>query len=157
MIDEGNSIKANPTFKPLKGMTSMSECVFCQIIRKQAPASIVYEDEQVAAFLSNRPVNVGHTLVVPKKHYVNIYEIPEEETAYLFKIVKRVTHAVKDATGIDAIRIVQNNGKDAGQIVFHLHMHIIPMKPQSQFRHENGFRAAELLEKDAEKIRLHVQ
>ena len=57
----------------------MSECVFCKIIRKEAPATIVYEDDKVVAFLSNRPVNVGHTLVVPKRHYENIYEIPEEK------------------------------------------------------------------------------
>jgi histidine triad (HIT) family protein len=133
----------------------MSEiaCAFCQIIRKEAPASIVYEDEQVAAFLSNHPVNVGHTLVVPKKHYSDIYEIPEEEAAYLFKITKRIAQAVKEATEIEAIRIVQNNGKDAGQVIIHLHVHVIPMKSQSQFRHESGFRALELLEKDAEKIR----
>jgi histidine triad (HIT) family protein len=137
-------------------MTLMSECVFCQIIRKEAPASIVYEDEQVVAFLSNRPVNVGHTLVAPKKHYVNIYEIPEEEAAYLFRIVKRIAHAVNDAIGVEGIRIVQNNGEAAGQVVFHLHVHVIPMKPYSQFRHENGFRALDLLEKDAEKIRKHL-
>ena len=134
----------------------MSECIFCQIIRKEAPASIVYEDEQVVAFLSNRPVNVGHTLVAPKKHYVNIYEIPEEEAAYLFRIVKRVAYAVKDATGVEGIRIVQNNGEAAGQVVFHLHVHVIPMKPYSQFRHESGFRVAELLDKDAEKIRRYL-
>jgi histidine triad (HIT) family protein len=132
---------------------SETACIFCQIIRKEAPASVVYEDEQVAAFLSNRPVNVGHTLVVSKKHYADIYEIAEEEAAHLFKITKRIAQAVKEATDIEAIRIVQNNGKDAGQVIFHLHLHIIPMKPQGQFRHENGFRPLELLEKDAEKIR----
>ena len=108
----------------------MSECIFCQIIQKQVPASIIYEDEQVVAFLSNRPVNVGHTLVVPKKHYENIFEIPEEEAAYLFRIVKRIAQAVKDATGAEGIRIVQNNGEAAGQVIFHLHVHIIPLKPQ---------------------------
>ena len=135
----------------------MSECIFCQIIRKEAPASIVYEDEQVVAFLSNHPVNVGHTLVAPKKHYVNIYEIPEEEAAYLFRIVKRIAYAVKNATGVEGIRIVQNNGETAGQVVFHLHMHVIPMKPYSQFQQENGFRAIKLLNKDAEKIRKHLK
>lgn len=134
----------------------MSECVFCQIMRKEAPASIFYEDEQVVAFLSNRPVNVGHTLVAPKKHYVNIYEIPEQEAAYLFKIVKKVARAVKDATGIEGIRIVQNNGKDAGQVVFHLHVHIIPMKPSSQPLQGHDFRTAKLLGEDAEKIRQHL-
>ncbi len=130
---------------------SQSSCVFCQIIQRKAPASVVYEDERVAAFLSNRPVNEGHALVVPKKHYVNIYEIPEEEAAYLFKIAKRVAQAVNEAMGNDAIRIVQNNGKDAGQVVFHLHVHVIPMTPQNQFRREIDLQAPEQLEKDAKK------
>ena len=134
----------------------MFQCVFCQIIRKEAPASIVYEDEQVVAFLSNRPVNVGHTIVVPKRHCENIYEVPEDEAAYLFRIVKRVAKAVKDATGTEGVRIVQNNGKDAGQVVFHLHIHVIPMKPSSQPLHEHDFRAAELLGEDAEKIKQHL-
>ena len=134
-------------------MTQTSKCVFCQIIRKEAPASMVYEDEQVAAFLSNRPVNVGHTLVVPKKHYTDVYEIPDEEAAYLFKVAKRIARAVKEATGIQGIRIVQNNGRDAGQVIFHLHVHVIPMKPHDHFFHENGVRTPELLEADAEKIR----
>lgn len=141
----------------------MSECIFCQIIRKEAPASIVYEDEQVVAFLSNRPVNEGHALVVPKKHYANIYEIPEEDAAYLFKIVKRVAHAVRDTTGAEGIRIVQNNGKATGQVVFHLHVHVIPMKPHNQFSHDgafrdpNNYRDAEALERDAVKIRHRLQ
>ena len=137
----------------------MSECIFCQIIRKKAPASIVHDDEQVVAFLSNRPVNRGHTLVVPKKHYENIYEISEAEEAYLFRIVKRVAHAVKDATAAEGIRIVQNNGEVAGQVVFHLHVHVIPMKSRSQFSHDgafrdpNNYRDAEALEEDALQIR----
>lgn len=135
----------------------MSECIFCQIIRKQAAASVVYEDSRVIAFLSHHPVNPGHTLVVPKKHYENIYEIPEDEAAQLFLIAKQTAKAVRDATGIEGIRIVQNNGKDAGQIVFHLHIHIIPMKPHEQFHHENGFRPHEMLDKDAEKIRTFLK
>ncbi len=137
----------------------MSACIFCQIIRKEAPVNRVYEDEQVVAFLSHRPVNVGHTLVVPKKHYVNIYEISEDEAAYLFRIVKRVASAVRDAVGAEGVRIVQNNGEAAGQVVFHLHVHIIPMKPHNQFSHDGAFRdptsqrSADALEKDAEKIR----
>ena len=134
----------------------MSECAFCKIIRKEAPANIVYEDEQVAAFLSNRPVNIGHTLVVPKKHYENIYQIPEQEAAYLFKVAKRVAHAVHDSFKPEGIRIVQNNGEVAGQVVFHLHVHIIPMKPTDHFGHQNGVRSADLLNKDAERIRQHL-
>jgi histidine triad (HIT) family protein len=127
------------------------------------PASVVYEDEQVIAFLSNRPVNEGHTLVLPKKHYETIYEISEDEVAYLFRIVKRVAHAVNDATGAEGIRVVQNNGWAAGQVIFHLHVHIIPMRPNEGFSHGKAYRDltqprnAELLETDAQKIRNFLQ
>jgi len=137
----------------------MSDCIFCQIIQKRVWASTVYEDEQVAAFLSNRPVNVGHTLVVPKKHYENIFDITEKEAAYLFMIAKRIAQAVKEATGSEGIRIVQNNGEAAGQVIFHLHVHIIPLKPHNRFSHDGTYRDPtqhrdpEALENDAEQIR----
>ena len=140
----------------------MSECIFCQIIQKQLPSNVVYEDEQVVAFLSNRPVNEGHTLVVPKKHYANIYEISEYETAYLFKIVKRVALAVRESAHAEGIRIVQNNGEAAGQVVFHLHIHVIPMKPQEGFSHGKAYRShsnsrnVDELEMDAQKIRIFL-
>ncbi len=142
---------------------SESECVFCQIIRKQAPANMVYEDEQVVAFLSNRPVNEGHTLVVPKKHYENIYEISEEEVGYLFEIAKRIAVAVRDAVSAEGIRIVQNNGWAAGQVIFHLHVHVIPMKPNEGFTHGKAYRdfssprIQEELEKDVQKIRSQLK
>jgi histidine triad (HIT) family protein len=141
----------------------MSEnCIFCQIIQKQASASIVYEDERVVAFLSNRPVNEGHTLVVPKKHYENIYEIPEDEGSYLFKIAKRIALAVRDAVSADGIRLVQNNGWAAGQVVSHLHVHVIPMMSTEGFIHGKAYhdhtnpRGSDELEKDAERIRQHL-
>src|SRR4030042_6035068 len=119
----------------------MSEdCIFCQIIRKEVPASFVYEDDRVVAFLSNRPVNEGHTLVVPKKHYENIYDIPEEDIAYLFKVVKRGAHAVRDGMAAEGIRVVQNNGWAAGQVIFHFHVHVIPMEPTDGFVHGKAFR-----------------
>lgn len=133
-----------------------TDCVFCQIIRREVPASVVYEDDQVMVFLSNHPVNVGHTLVVPKKHYIDIFDISEQEAAYLFTIVKRVASAVRSATATEGIRIVQNNGADAGQVVFHLHIHIIPLKPSTQSLHEHSFRDAEQLHEDAEKIRQKI-
>jgi histidine triad (HIT) family protein len=134
-------------------------CIFCKIIQKRAPASVVYEDEQVVAFMSNRPVNEGHTLVVPKKHYENIYDISEDDIAYLFKIVKRVALAVRDAMDAEGIRVVQNNGWAAGQVIFHFHVHVIPMKPHEGFTHGKAYRdqtrgrMPEALEMDAEKIR----
>jgi len=67
----------------------VEQCVFCKIARNEAPASFVYEDEEVIAFLDARPINEGHTLVITRKHYENIYEAPEEEVGHLFKIVKK--------------------------------------------------------------------
>ena len=135
----------------------MSEsCIFCKIVQKEAPASIVYEDEKVVAFLSIRPINVGHTLIVPKEHYENIHDIPEEEVSYLYKIVKKLAPAVKKAVEAEGIRIVQNNGEAAGQVIFHLHVHIIPMNKDSRWMHHLENRATDALKDDARKIRQFI-
>jgi len=131
-------------------------CTFCKIVRKEAPASPVYEDDKVIAFLSIQPINIGHTLVVPKKHYENIYEIPEEEGAHLYKIVKKVAYAVKNAVSAEGVRIVQNNGEAAGQVIFHLHVHVIPMNKQHLFLHHPETRDINALEKDARRIKRFI-
>ncbi len=125
-------------------------------MRKEAPASVVYEDDKVIAFLSIQPINTGHTLVVPKKHYENIYEIPEDEVAYLYKIVKKAAYAVKNAVAAEGIRIVQNNGAAAGQVIFHLHVHVIPMNQLNSFMHYPEIRDAKALEADAARIRRFI-
>ncbi len=135
------------------------ECVFCKIIRKELPASVVYEDEQVIAFLSHRPVNEGHTLLVPKKHYRDIYDISEAEASYLFGVTKRLTQAVREAVQAPGVRIVQNNGEAAGQVVFHLHVHVIPLNLRDDIHGSGIYRnitypsKPEALKKDAEKIK----
>jgi histidine triad (HIT) family protein len=101
-------------------------CIFCRIAQKQVPASFVYEDEKVIAFLDIKPLNEGHTLVIPKSHYENIFEIPVELVAHLHGVTKRIALAVKKATNADGISISQQNGKAAGQEIFHLHVHVIP-------------------------------
>ena len=132
----------------------MSEpCAFCKIARKEASASVVYEDEKVMAFMSIRPINIGHTLVIPKQHYKNIYELPEEEVAHLYKIVKKTAHAVKEAVDAEGIRIVQNNGEAAGQVIFHMHVHVIPMNKQHSWLNHARPRNADALKDDAQKIR----
>lgn len=135
----------------------MSEnCIFCKIAQKKAPASIVYEDEKIIAFMSIQPINVCHTLVIPKNHYENIFKISEKEIAYLFTIVKKITHAVKIASGAEGIRIIQNNGKAAGQVIFHIHVHIIPMYSDSQWKHPKN-RDTKMLDQDAKRIKLAIQ
>ena len=130
-------------------------CVFCQIIRGEAPHSKVYEDKTTVAFLSNRPVNLGHTLIVPKKHYENIHEISDKEIAHLYVVVKRVAKAVDKAMQPEGIRIVQNNGEAAGQVIFHFHVHVIPMYHQMPTYH-GDVREYAALENDAELIRRFI-
>jgi len=101
-------------------------CIFCKIVKKQAPANIIYEDETVMVFLDIRPLNIGHTLVIPKKHYVDIFDIPENQLSQVHKVAKQVSVAVKKATKADGISIIQQNGKAAAQDIFHLHVHVVP-------------------------------
>ena len=90
------------------------------------PASIIYEDESVVAFLDIRPLNMGHTLIIPKAHYVDIFETPETELSSVHKVSKRISIAVKKATCADGISIIQQNGKAAGQDICHIHVHVVP-------------------------------
>jgi histidine triad (HIT) family protein len=128
-------------------------CTFCQIARGEAPANIIYEDEKAMAFLSNRPVNAGHTLVISKKHYENVFEIPEKEMMHIFKIVKKVAHAVKTAENAEGVKIVQNNGEAAGQVIFHFHVHVIPMYKTLPPLHRREIREAGELESGAKRIK----
>jgi histidine triad (HIT) family protein len=101
-------------------------CIFCKIVRKQAPISEIYEDEIVTSFLDIRPLNLGHALVIPKAHYIDIFDVPEKELATVHKVAKIVSFAIKKATGADGISIIQQNGKAAGQDIFHFHVHVVP-------------------------------
>ena len=104
----------------------MEDCLFCKIIAGNIPAVKIYEDEHALAFLDINPNNHGHTLIVPKKHFKNMLEVPAEEFALLAPAMAKVSKAV--FKGMDAIglNINVNNERPAGQIIFHLHIHIIP-------------------------------
>jgi histidine triad (HIT) family protein len=107
-------------------LTFDESCIFCKIVHKQAPASIIYEDETIIVFLDIRPLHIGHTLVIPKAHHVDIFDIPEKELSQVYKVAKQVSFAIKKATNADGISIIQQNGKAAGQDIFHLHVHVVP-------------------------------
>ena len=102
------------------------DCIFCKIVKKEIPGSILYEDAGSLAFLDINPLNKGHALVIPKKHYETMMEMPETELAELARVVRKVAIAVKKATGAPGINITQNNGRAAEQLVPHAHFHIIP-------------------------------
>ena len=107
-------------------MVEESECLFCKIVRGEIPSKKVYEDENIFAFLDINPRNPGHTLVIPKRHAETILDMSEEETGTLFQGVRKVAGMVKTATQAQGISIGQSNGKAAGQLIAHAHVHIIP-------------------------------
>ena len=107
-------------------MTRAEDCIFCNIIERHGPADIVYEDRHSIAFLDIYPLNQGHTLVISKKHYATLDEMPPDEVGLLFATVAKVMKGVREAVRADGINIGQSNGKAASQDVFHVHVHISP-------------------------------
>jgi diadenosine tetraphosphate (Ap4A) HIT family hydrolase len=108
------------------------------------------------AFLDARPANEGHTLVISRKHYENVFEIPDEQLANVFKVVKKVAAAVMKSEESEGIRILQNNGEAANQVIFHFHVHVIPeYEGQDRYRPRGTPRQDEL-EKVAAKIRRFI-
>lgn len=104
----------------------MDDCVFCNIVAGKLPSSMLYENERVAAFLDIQPVNPGHTLVVPKKHYAHALETPDEILSEILHIAKKLAPAIAKVTGATGFNITFNTGRDAGQVVMHTHLHTIP-------------------------------
>lgn len=103
-------------------------CIFCLIANGQIPSNTVYEDGDFRVILDISPAAKGHMLILPKEHYANIFELPEETAKKVLPLAKKLAAAVKEAMNADGVNIVQNNGTAAGQTVPHFHLHIIPRK-----------------------------
>lgn len=103
-------------------------CIFCQIVSRDAPSHVLYEDADYIAFLDRFPFSRGHTLVCPKKHGETIWDMGEAEIGGLFMTAARVSKAVVAAVDADGFRFVQNNGEAANQVVAHVHVHVIPVR-----------------------------
>lgn len=101
-------------------------CIFCSIINGDIPSYKVYEDDIFLAFLDISQAEIGHTLVVPKKHFENFLEMDDETASKMIILVKEIANKVKNATHASGINILNNNGVSAGQSVNHIHFHIIP-------------------------------
>nr|WP_096441038.1 HIT family protein [Alteribacter populi] len=104
----------------------MEDCIFCKIVHGEIPSAKVYEDEHVVAFFDISQVTKGHTLVIPKHHVENVYELQGETPKQLFSAVPKIANALKAEFEPIGLNIINNNGKEAGQSVFHLHLHLIP-------------------------------
>ena len=109
------------------------DTIFMKIIRREIPADIVYEDDDTIAFLDVAPAAPGHTLVVPKKLIRNIFDADDATLAAVMRTVRKIAPAVRDAVGAQGVHINSNHEEAAGQIVFHLHFHIIPRHSRSKF------------------------
>lgn len=102
------------------------DCLFCKIINGEIPCYKIYEDEDFLAFLDIHPVNLGHTLILSKQHYRNLFNLPAELLPKLGPILQKLGQAVKTGTNADGLNIGWNNESAAGQIIFHSHIHLIP-------------------------------
>jgi len=101
-------------------------CIFCRIIKGEIPAARVYEDEHVLAFMDIGPVVKGHTLVIPKSHHNPLMETPPEVLHQLISVVQKIARAQMKGLQADGINVSQANGEAAGQVVPHIHFHVIP-------------------------------
>lgn len=104
----------------------MDDCIFCKIIRGEVPSSKVYENEHVFAFLDIHPANPYHTLIIPKTHYRDIFEIPESALCEVTAIIGQLAKLYKEKLGITNVQIINSSGSEAQQDVFHLHFHLVP-------------------------------
>lgn len=112
----------------LFGRLRMPDCVFCRIARGEQEEQVVYEDADTIAFFSNRPLAKGHTLVVPKKHFVNLFDADPVSLEKATVVAQKVAQKMQTALGVEGVDLVNANGRVAGQGLFHFHLHVIPRR-----------------------------
>jgi histidine triad (HIT) family protein len=104
----------------------MDDCIFCAIASNHAPASIVYQDEKTVAFLDIHPIARGHTLVIPREHCADLFELSASEGDLVLRTVVKVATALRNELEPDGLNLLQSNGRAAGQTIFHFHFHLVP-------------------------------
>ncbi|MBD3281583.1 HIT domain-containing protein [Candidatus Uhrbacteria bacterium] len=119
------------------------DCLFCKIAAHEVESDIIYEDDKVIAFLDINPVNHGHTLVVPKKHSEQLLELPDELAEPVIATIKKIMRALMNLPDVEGVNVMQNNYEAAGQVVPHVHFHVIPRKKGDGHRHWPGIGYAE--------------
>ena len=103
-----------------------NDCIFCKIANGEIPSRTIYEDEDFRVILDLGPATKGHALILPKEHYANLFELPEDTAAAAMKVAKKLSAQMVENLGADGLNLVQNNGEVAGQTVKHFHLHLIP-------------------------------
>lgn len=132
----------------------MSNCLFCKIVKNEIPSAKIYEDEKILAFLDINPVNPGHSLVIPKEHFKDASSTPDDLLSNLTTISKKIGQALIKSGIAEGFILSTNNGKAAGQEIFHTHFHIIPRKLNDELTHweQKKYQEGEM-EEVAEKIK----
>ena len=103
-----------------------ADCIFCKIVAGDIPAALIYEDDHVLSFLDIGPLSNGHCLVIPKRHAATVIDCPPDVLSQIAAVLGRIAQAVVAVTGCEGYNVLCNNGRAAGQLVDHLHFHIIP-------------------------------
>ena len=135
-------------------MRQDNHCIFCKIVRAEAPAVTVFEDEHTLAFMDIRPASAGHTLIIAKEHFRNLLDIEEAAVTAVTLSTRRLAQALQKALVPDGIRVSQFNGSAAGQTVFHYHVHIVPIQTgQRTGAHGRAAGDMDEIKAVAEKIR----
>ncbi len=131
------------------------DCIFCKIIEGKIPCAKVYDQGGVFAFLDIAPVNKGHALVVPKKHYATLFDLPQDLGRELLEALRRVGQGVMAATGASGLNLGMNNFEAAGQLVHHAHFHLIPRHAGDGLSlwTQHAYESAEEMKKLAQAVR----
>lgn len=127
------------------------DCLFCKIVRGEIPSKKIYDDKNVIAFLDINPATPGHVLVVPKKHAEDITKSSEDDLSDAIVAVKKISTLLIEKMNAIGVNVIQNNGKHAGQLVSHIHFHVIPRYPNDNVI--ITYQRAHLSEEDLEEIR----
>ena len=112
--------------KCLNELKNISDCIFCKLANGVFPTATLFENEEFRVILDAGPASKGHCLILPKAHYADALEMPEDLLGRAFILAKKMAAELKTVTGCAGVNIVQNNGEAAGQTVFHFHIHVIP-------------------------------
>ncbi len=122
----GSDPRRTARFQGVRKAMHQADCLFCKIVKGDIPCAKLYETDQVLSFLDISPVARGHALVIPKAHFPNLFELPEELGGPLLAALKQVGRAVMTATGCSGLNVLMSNFESAGQVIFHAHVHVVP-------------------------------
>ena len=131
-----------------------TNCIFCKIANGEIPSKTLYEDDQFRVILDLGPATKGHALILPKEHYANLYELPDEVAAQVMQLAKKLAIRMTERLGCEGFNLVQNNGELAVQTVFHFHMHLIP-----RYREDGqkiGWKPGEVTQEELEEIKNQI-